>query len=231
MGVSVGSSIYNAPSIYESGAGGGGGTEGEEGIGSIITPDGYKRILYIENNKQSSTFRTIFNVKDIDKECEFNFIIKFPLFDTFSPSSFQVLQSSKVKLMVRDMTQVYGTTYFEANFFGPVSYGSTINNVSNQITQVKLNKDGLFFNDNLIGSISVSDSGSISIFDFAQTLQGELSSRDVYIYKFNVKKGNSYIYDCLPVVEIGTGKIGLFDFVDNLFFETINSIAGPEIPY
>lgn len=41
MGVSVGSSIYNAPSIYESGAGGGGGDEGLP-VGEIVEfPSGY----------------------------------------------------------------------------------------------------------------------------------------------------------------------------------------------
>ena len=230
MCISVGSSIYNSTSIYESGAGGGG-TEGDEGIGSIIIPDGYKRILYIENNKINSSFRTSFSGKEIDKDCEINFIIKFPQFDSLSSSKFQVIASSKATLMVRDWTQYVGTTYFEAKFFSSIEYGSTINDVSNQEIKVKLNKDALYFNDTLISSISGSEPGSFQYFDFPQTLENELSSRDVYIYKFNVKKGNSYIYDCLPVVEIGTGKIGLFDFVDNLFFETVNSIAGPEIPY
>lgn len=50
MGVSVGSSIYNAPSIYESGAGGGGGGGGEGlPIGEVINfPSGYTPLESIE---------------------------------------------------------------------------------------------------------------------------------------------------------------------------------------
>lgn len=89
MGVSVGSTIYNAPSIYESGAGGGGG--GGEGlpVGEIVDfPSGYtplEKIVFegrlsegitIPFNGYRSAFNTTENtvqltakVNDINKPC------------------------------------------------------------------------------------------------------------------------------------------------------------------
>lgn len=92
MGVSVGSSIYNAPSIYESGAGGGGGGGGEGlPVGEIVEfPTGYTPLEKIEfdgkseerisisldgyrlpNNTTENTVELTAKVTDIHKVCTF----------------------------------------------------------------------------------------------------------------------------------------------------------------
>ena len=235
MGVSVGSSIYNAPSIYESGAGGGGGSEGENGAGSVNMPEGFTRLLYFENNKVSNFFRCRIDQINFDSDCEFEFCFKSPIMVVGSSDSFypvgNLYPDQSIEIGFRDWTSYVGTTYFSIlKFFGYSYQGSTITNLSNRVMNMKLSKNGLYIDDNLI----IHFNGSFNLNAYNRLyFPYELSNKtdDVYIYKFLVKKNDSILVDCLPVINNDTSQVGFIDLISGLFYPCDQAIAGPMFPY
>lgn len=232
-------SIYNGSTIYNDGNGGGGGSEGSDGIGSVNIPDGYKRLVYIENDKINNIYRTTFEGINIDKDCEIICCLKFPKFVIDSPESFFLLfddyLNHKLELSFRDWTAYLGPSVLDEGYFfnyPNVFYGSTLINISDKIVNMNLNKNGLYVDGQKVISINGPFLDDVlDKFYFPSQIGNDQISSSIDIYKFSIKKQNEFIIDTLPCIEIGSNKTGLFDFVNNVFWETENSIPGPLFPY
>lgn len=231
------SGIYNAPSIYESGAGGGGGSEGENGAGSVNMPEGFTRLIYFQNNKLNNFFRCKIGPINFDSDCIFEFSLKTPIMNpgesgSFYPVGNQIPEQS-IKIGIRDWTGYVGTTYFNRlEFFGFSYEGSSITNLSNKTFNMKLSKTGLYIDDSLIKTFH--GPFNSNVFDtlyFPDQLSKDHTTDDVYIYKFSIKKNDSILIDCLPVKNNDDGTVGFLDLINSVYYPCSNATEGPVFPY
>lgn len=232
MNVFNGDSIYNAPSIYESGAGGGGSSEGENGAGSVDMPEGFTRLLYFESDKLDNLFRCEFSDLKIDYDCDFLFSLKIPNLVQFGfnfyPVGFIGINSSL-------QIGFYQSVNFELSsckFFDFSFSGIAIPNVNNSLISVRCNKNGIYINDqqvyNLAGPFYTGERNNIC---FPYQLGNDNRNSDCQIYKMTIKKGDVIKYDCLPVKNDDNGEVGFLELVNNKFYKCDHSIAGPMFPY
>lgn len=234
MGVSVGSSMYNAPSIYESGAGGGGGGGGSGGAGVVPFPEGYKRILYFSNDGSTNKFYCRINNIEVTEESEIEIIAKFPNFPTSgSDTATLILSSNHINHFLRDWTSHVGKTWFnQLRFFSDTYQGSSIIDLRNDIFNVKINKEGYFINGNKIISFTGIYQGVENWIQCPSGFGGNPAANLIeYLYSLIIKKNDNVLNDLLPAIEIDTGKIGFIDIISENFYQCSNAIAGPEVPY
>lgn len=235
MGVSIGSSIYNAPSIYESGAGGGGGDlEGDFGAGSISMPEGFTRLLYIENNKISNIFRCNFDNLSISFDDDFLFSFKSPLFISDGDSFRPIGSNNTLNVGMRKRSYIGDKTRFEGggnNFFYYAFEGNTNLDLSNVIIDLKMNKDGLYINDEKIFNFAGPfDQSTRQQVYFPYQLGVDQKSSICQCYKFVIKNGDSIKYDFIPAKN-ENNDVGFLDLVNENFYAALNAIAGPDFPY
>ena len=100
----------------------------------------------------------------------------------------------------------------------------------------KHNKEGVWEDDVkkiTYNNISFEESSEDIIYIFARLKDG-IPSRyiDMRLYYFNIKRGEKYVREFLPVYEINENRPGLYDTVEGKFYTnqgTGEFIAGPEV--
>lgn len=219
MGVSVGTSIYNAPSIYESGAGGGGG--GGEGlpVGEIVDfPSGYTPLEKItfegllsecvnipysgyraNNNTTENTVVLSLKVNDITKPCEFI---------RFGPSN----PNNGIYFNGYHYCIMYSNSYFRNVFVDLTNELKEKSNVSYKYNRVSLNnhienKPELTtinnVNDLIIGNLP----GNVNV-----------TYMDVYAVKIYDPNDNMIFFG-VPAFDEANQIDGLLDLITNEFFQ------------
>ena len=234
MGVSVGSSIYNAPSIYESGAGGGTEGEGEYGAGSVAMPEGFTRLLYIENNKIDRYFTCDFYNLNLTCDDDFLFSMKLPEFVLGGDLFFPIGGLQTITLSLSKRSFIGGKTYIESpsRFFGYSFEKNTNMDLSNSLTDVVINKSGLSINDvNIMNFNGPFDQNTRQEIIFPNNMPSDNIAASFQCFKFVVKNGNSIKYDFIPAKNNNTNAVGFLDLVNGSFYNASSSIAGPIIPY
>lgn len=220
MGVSVGSSIYNAPSVYESGAGGGGG--GDEGlpVGEIVEfPSGYtplEKIVFegrlgegitIPFTGYRSGFNTTENTVQLTAKVYNNTSpVTFFLFDPLSP---------------RNSLTFNGYTYCTA-FSNGVSNGIFIDcqdeikekfNISFTYNRFVLNNQ--IESKSYLTTINTVDKLYIGQYSTGSNINVDLM--EVYSVKI-YNPNNNMIFFGVPAFDEANQIDGLLDLITNEFF-------------
>lgn len=218
MGVSVGSSIYNAPSIYESGAGGGGG--GGEGlpVGEIVEfPSGYTPLEKItfeglsnecinipysgyraNNNTTENTVVISLKVNDITKPCQF---IRF---NPVTPNNGIYFNGYHYCLM-------YSNSYFRNVFVDQTNELKEKSNVSYKYNRVSLNNH--IENKPELTTINTVTNVIIG------NLPGNVNVTYMDIYAVKIYDPNdNMIFFGVPAFDEANQIDGLLDLITNDFF-------------
>lgn len=219
MGVSVGSSIYKAPSIYESGAGGGGG-----GGGSVIPlPEGYEPIESVHLARTSNegvyldfmspSYLSSFNTNEnrFYIECHLNTIYQndMLLYAGGFSKSITILFSNNVVL--GDFIQFRNGT--NDNYF----YSSdAFTKYANQDVNISINKSAIKINDDVYNVAF--ESGSINYFTVTTKTVGntgaEMELKKLYIYS----PSDMLVFFGIPAKRILDDKEGIFDLITSSFY-------------
>lgn len=174
MGVSVGSSIYNAPSIYESGAGGGGGGGG--GGGFVPLPTGYtfleklnisgKQGIKIDFENKRTSYNDV-NLLDVFIELVYKEV-------NSSGKLIQALKNDDFTLSLSGTDTKYATFNYNNNLLGDYP-GVRQSDFLNKDLILNINSNSLKFNESvysisnpsqLIKTYSVGSLGSNNVINF-----------------------------------------------------------------
>lgn len=219
MGVSVGSSIYNDPSIYENGAGGGGGDEGLP-VGEIVEfPTGYtplEKIVFegrlgegitIPFNGYRSSYNTTENTVQLTAK----------VYNNARPVSFFVFEP----LLPRNSLTFNGGTYCIA-FSNGVSNGIFID-CQDEIKE-KFNisfKYNRFVLNNLVESKSylttINNVDKLNIGQYPTGSNINVDYIEVYSVKIYNPNGNMIFFG-VPAFDEANDVDGLLDLITNEFF-------------
>lgn len=219
MGVSVGSSIYNAPSIYESGAGGGGGGDGLP-VGEIVEfPTGYtplEKIVFEGREAEGITipfsgYRSSYNttentvqltakVNDIEKGCTCF------IYEPVSPQNSLIFN---------------GQTYFIMRSNGGVSH--LFQNFQNELKEkfnlsFKYNK-GVLNNhvENQPWFTTINTIDALSIGEYHSSPNSDRNYMEVYAVKI-YEPNDNMIFLGVPAFDEANEIDGLLDLITNEFF-------------
>lgn len=220
MGVSVGSSIYNAPSIYESGEGGGGGGGG----GSVIPlPEGYDPIesvhlartnnegVYLDFMSPSylSSFRT--NENRFYIECHLHTIYNndMLLFGGGVAKSIKIIFGNNVVL--GDYIEVQNGSTSEY-FYSSDAFSK----YADQDVNISINKGAIQINDDVYNVTF--ESGAINYFTVTTKGIGntgaEMDLKKLYIYS----PSDMLVFLGIPAKRILDDKEGFFDLITSSFY-------------
>lgn len=213
MGVSVGSSIYNAPSIYESGEGGGGGGGGG---GFVPLPTGY---TFLDALNISGTQGI--KIDFVNKRTSYNDI---NLLDVFVELVYKELSSSKVLIQVLKndgfglLLQGTHTKYDTFNYNGSLvgTYpGVQQNDYLNKDLILNLNGNSLKFNED-----------TYNIYNPSQIIEtfsiGSLGGN--YVFNFDLKNIKMYfqgklIFMGIPCIRDLDGVEGVYNPLEDEFMQ------------
>ena len=220
MGVSVGSSIYNAPSIYESGASGGGGGGG----GSVVVlPEGFEPIesvhLARKNNEgvhldfmppsYLSSFST--NENRFYIECHLHEINKNDMlfYGGGLAKSIKIQFGNNVVLgNYIEVRNGSNSEYFYSS--------DAFSKYSNQDVSILINKSAIQINEDVYNVTF--ESGNINYFTVTTRNVGntgaEMDLKKLYIYS----PSDMLVFLGIPAKRILDDKDGLFDVITSSFY-------------
>lgn len=220
MGVSVGSSIYNAPSIYESGAGGGGGDEGLPIAEIYNFPSGYTPLdkLVFDGKPAERVqvhldgYRSSFN--KTDNICELigkiNDITQTNSLFRYVP----ITPNDNVTKAARDNSlSVYSNSSY-AEVFRWIS-----NNLLSQKFTLKYTYNKLWLNEhseNISWFTTINTKDSICICS-SSSEHSRVAYMDIFSFKIYNPNGN-IIFFGVPAFDEANEKDGLLDIITNEFF-------------
>lgn len=215
MGVSVGSSIYNAPSIYESGAGGGISPEPTESVIITSLPEGFESIDVLEIKNYSdygilipmnSGFRSSF----VDTE-----FLKFKI--NFKSDFSDLLDTILIQEGSLICTgETFGSTLrWNNSIIGNYDNRIILTNYVDEFLDVVLSYDKFIFKD--IERSIVNPKRNIDKFCVGANNWGN-RALPITLKKIEITYNDNIICLCSPVVRISDQVKGMFDIISEDFF-------------
>lgn len=219
MGVSVGSSIYNAPSIYESGAGGGGG-----GGGSVIPlPEGYEPIesVHLARKNNEGVFLDFMSPSYLSsfRTNENRFYIECHLHKIYNNDMLLYGGGLAKSIKIQFGNNVVLGDYIEAQNGTSSQYfysSDAFSKYSDQDVNILINKGAIQINDDVYNVPF--ESGSINYFTVTTKTVGntgaEIDLKKLYIYS----PSDMLVFFGIPAKRILDDKEGLFDLITSSFY-------------